>query len=997
VSGDNRPAPANTLLDVFDAQAGRTPTATAAVDDRTAFSYRTLQEASTFLSQALHGRGLAPGDRVALCLSRRIPLLTALLAVWRCGAHYVPLDPTWPPARITGLITDAAPRVLLTDADTSGLPTPSGLAELRADAPYTAASAAGPPSRARLSGTAYLIYTSGTTGLPKGVPVSHGALMQYLTWACHHYDTAGGSGTLVHSSIAADLTVTSLLLPLMTGQRVHLVPSDDPGDVARTLRKVRDLSPLKVTPSGLRLLTELLTGEQLRRAVRHLVVGGEQMTARTLAGLNVRGLLVTNEYGPTEATVGCTAYTFRCGTPVPDPVPIGRPMWNTTVELRTPGTGEPVPAGGTGELVVSGPQVAAGYLDRPKESAARFSTDTRGLHTYRTGDLARIRPDGHLEMLGRIDDQVKIHGYRVEPAEIEAVLTGHPSIADAAVVATRTDATGAAVLSAFLVPATTANKGSVIELARALCEQQLPFYARPDHLRVLHALPLLPSGKVDRRGLAALLHPGPAPADLEGLPGYDDPALRALVRLWTDILGEPPHGREANFFSSGGDSLKAVLFANAIQRAGLHLTVHDVLHHRTIGRIAEVLTTARATEAAPVAEGPVPLSALQNAVLNSRPVPGTWTLRYVTAALHPRVDPIRLQQAFDTVVRRHPALRTTFTNAGGAGWSATLVPFVARGLHLLDLSGHQAEKHDEVVERVLAEREGHLGLTGPLVDLVLIGGGGGPLRIAWIVHHLVADLVSLQILTHDLWHAYDDPAAPPSGGDDGYVHWLTSAQHAPELPTGPWLTDSPHTTATHLGPDVRDSLLAAHKESSRRPLALLAGALLAALADIRPDLPAALCVELHGRDRTGHDLAAAVGWLTSLHPVRAARALLADPDALAHAVHTQLANTHPAPPGPLAPIALNYLGELPEGALKLPPIAAAGPLFGLEVVCFTQLGTLQIRWRACPTWMPDATVTRLAAAFASHAAALPPPGASTGTAHELAEITAAFGTEGQGL
>ncbi|MGW0827042.1 amino acid adenylation domain-containing protein [Streptomyces sp. NPDC002845] len=989
MSGTARPAPVRTILETFDAQADRVPDATAAADDRTQASYRTLQNLSAALSEVLHERGVAPGDRVALCVSRRIPLLTALLAVWRCGAHYVPLDPTWPPARIDDLLADAGPQLLITDADTTGLPTPAGLAVLRADEPHTVTTpTAGPTSRARLSETAYLIYTSGTTGRPKGVPVTHSALMQYLDWASHHYDTPGGTGTLVHSSIAADLTVTSLLLPLMTGQFVQLVPSDDPGDVARPLTEARGLSPLKVTPGGLRLLTRLLTGEQLGRAVRHLVVGGEQLTAHALAGLDVPGLTVTNEYGPTEATVGCTAFTFRCGTPVPDPVPIGRPVWNTTVELRTPDAGEPVEPGGTGELVVIGPQVAAGYQDRPQESAARFSTDARGIQAYRTGDLARIRPDGHLEMLGRIDEQLKIHGYRVEPAEIEAVLTGDPSIADAAVVATRTGETGAPVLSAFLVPAATAPKSSAIERARTLCERRLPFYARPDHLHTLDTLPLQPSGKVDRRALAEL----PVPADRGDLPDHNDPVLGALARLWADILGEPPHSREANFFTSGGDSLKAVLYANAVQRAGLQLTVHDVLHHRTLDRIAAALTTAQAAKGAPVTDGPVPLSALQTAVLTTRPVPGAWALRYLSEAPHPDVDPIRLQQAFETVMRRHPALRSAFSFEDGEGWSARLAPLAARGVHLLDLSGQPAGDHEEIVHRCLAERERHLDLTGPLVDLVLIGGEGRS-RIAWIVHHLVADLVSLQILTHDLWHAYDHPAAHPPAGDDGYVRWLKSAQHVPELPAGAWLTESPRTTATRLGPDVRDTLITAQKESPRRPLAILAGALLSALAEVRPDLPAALCVELHGRDRAGHDLAATVGWLTSIRPVHVARALLADPAALADSAYSQLENAAAAPVGPLAPIALNYLGELPEGSLDLPPKGAAGPLFPLEVVCFTQPGTLQIRWRACPTWMPEATVNRLAEAFARHAAVLPTPGAGTVTSHDLAQITAAFGIE----
>ncbi|MEU6718284.1 amino acid adenylation domain-containing protein [Nonomuraea sp. NPDC046802] len=992
LTGADRPPPTCTLVEAFDAQTERTPAATAAADDRAQVSYQALQGSSIALSHVLHARGVASGDRVAVCVSRRIPLLTALLAVWRCGAHYVPLEPTWPAARIGVLLADAAPQLLITDADTTGMPMPTRLTELRADEPPAVMTApARPSSQASLAGIAYLIYTSGTTGQPKGVPVTHGALMQYLGWASHRYDTAGGTGTLVHSSIAADLTVTSLLLPLMTGQRVQLVPADDPHDVARALSQARDLSPLKVTPGGLRLLTRLLTGEQLGRAVRHLVVGGEQLTAHALSGLDVPGLLVTNEYGPTEATVGCTAYTFRCGTAVPDPVPIGQPVWNTTVELRAPGTGQSVPTGSTGELIVMGPQVAAGYQNRSQGSAAWFFTGPGGDHAYRTGDLARVRPDGDLEMLGRIDEQLKIHGYRVEPAEIESVLTRDPSIAEAAVVATRTGAAGALVLSAFLVPAPAAEKDCVVERARTLCERQLPFYARPDHLHLLDFLPLQPSGKVDRRALAEV--PAPSPADQGNPPDRDDPVMDTLARVWRDILGELPRSRETNFFTSGGDSLKAVLFANAARRAGLQVTVHDVLHQRTLGRISSVVVTTQANvDAALVADRPVPLSGLQTAVLTTRPVLGPWTLQYMSAAPYQDVDPIRLQQAFEAAVSRHPALRCTFSFSD-SGWSARLTPFAARGIHLLDLSGHQAGDHDQIVARHLAEREEQLDLSGPLIDLVLIGGVGRP-RIAWIVHHLVADIVSLLILTHDLWDAYDHPDARPPAGDDGYIHWLHSPQNVPELPTGPWLTESPHTMATHLGPHVHDTLLTAQQESTRWPLALLAGALLSAVVEVRPDLPAALCVELHGRDRAGHDLAATVGWLTRLRRVHITPTLLATAPALVDAVHTQLASAWSAPRGPLAPIALNYLGDLPEGALELPSTGAAGALFPLEVVCFTQPGTLQIRWRFCPSWMPEATVSRLAAAFARRTAAFTQPALGAAHAHGLAQIAAAFGNEG---
>ncbi|WP_331733678.1 amino acid adenylation domain-containing protein (plasmid) [Embleya sp. NBC_00888] len=994
LTGPARPAPAHTLLDAFDAQTTRGPDVVAAADDRTHTTYRTLQQTSTALARVLRDHGIGPGDRVAVCMARRIPLLVALLAVWRCGAHYVPLDPFWPPARVDDLLRDATPRLLLTDADTADRTTSAGVRVLRADDPHTpTAPAERWASRARTSDTAYLIYTSGSTGRPKGVPVTHGALAQYLTWASDRYDTARGTGSVAHSSIAADLTVTSLFLPLLTGRRVTLVPSEDPGDLARVLDDARDLSPLKVTPGGMRLLTRLLTREQLARAVRHLVVGGEQLTARALAALDVPGLAVTNEYGPTEATVGCTAYTFRCGTTVPDPVPIGRPVWNATIELRTPGSGEPVLPGCAGEIVVLGSQVAAGYRNRPQESAARFFTDPAGTMAYRTGDLARLRPDGHLEMLGRIDGQLKIHGYRVEPGEIEAVLAADPRIAEAAVVATeaRGDET-APVLSAFLVPAATDTAG-IVERARVLSERQLPFYARPDRIHVLAALPRQPGGKVDRRALAAL------PAATHGATGgprsHDDPVTATLARLWADILGDPPEGPEANFFSGGGDSLKAVLFANRAQRAGLRLTVHDVLHQRTLGRLATVASAATITGGGVVADGPIPLSPLQAAVLSTRPVPGSWTLRYLSQAPHPEVDTTRLQTALETVLRQHPALRSAFSHTEGS-WSARLRSPTPTTVHLVDLRGRPPGEHEAIVRQELEDRERRFDLAGPLVDLVLIRSHRQP-RIAWIAHHLVADLVSMRILTHDLWHAYQHPTAHQPVGDDGYLPWLASAAvtNTPTLPTGTWLAEAPRTVSSRLGPQARDILTATGPGTPRRPLAVVAGALLAALADVRPDLPSALCVELHGRDLVGHDLASTVGWLTTLRLLHAERALPADAATVAAAVHAQLAHPAPAPAGPLPLVALNYLGELSSGAMDMPPIGASGPLFPLEVVCFAPPGSFEIRWRACPTWMPDATLTRLAEAFARHAATAPPPPAATAvTPDDLARITATFGNEG---
>ncbi|MEV7871672.1 amino acid adenylation domain-containing protein [Streptomyces sp. NPDC088124] len=1001
LTGPERPVPAVTVLDAFDVQATRTPDACSATDDRTTASYRQLQADSTTLAGRLAAAGVGDGDLVGVLMSRRVGLLTALLAVWRCGARYVPLDPTLPPGRIRTLLGDATPRLLLTDADTADLPALSdvdGLTVLDVDSAVREASptvrSTAAPSGSRSQGTAYLIYTSGSTGRPKGVPITHAALMNYLLWAGERYDTPGGSGTVVHSSIAADMTVTSLFLPLLTGQCVTLVPSNDLHALAQVLAGLQDLSPLKVTPGLLRLLPQLLTGEQMAHSVRHLVVGGEQLTGPALKELDAPGLLVTNEYGPTEATVGCTAHTVRLGEAVPDPVPVGQPVWNTTIELRTPGDDDLVLPGCVGELVVLGPQVADGYHHRPEETAARFIT-ADGSRAYRTGDLARRRPDGQLEMLGRIDQQVKIHGYRVEPGEIEATLTRDPHIAQAVVLAHPSRNDGSPLLAAFLVAALSADPASVVERAQALAADELPFYARPDRYLVLPELPLLPGGKTNRQALAAM-----TPAAEGGqLLDCGDPAADLLARLWEDILGRPPASEAANFFADGGNSLKAVFFARRAQREGLPLTVHDVLQRRTLGQLTSACHAAAGTAetSAAAAPGPIPLSCIQSAVLTARADADQWTLRYLDDAPHAVVDPARLEAALAVVVRAHPALRSVFTRTE-SGWSASLrAPSpVPVGLLRLDSVRTPAEQ-ERLLRGRFVEAEQQLHLAGPLVSLFLIQDGACRARIAWVVHHLVADLVSLQILTEELWHAYDHPAPHGLLRDDGYLAWLAAAgaRPSPVLAADSWTSESRCTTASRPGPRAWEALVAAQQRGPRWPVALLAGALLAALADVRPDLPARVCVELHGRDVPGHDLVSAVGWLTAFRPLHAQRTLLADPQSLTAALHGQLYSSVP-PAGPLPPVALNYLGDLAPGSdVDLPAVEAGVALFGLEAVCFTRAGVLEVRWRACPGWMPDATLARLAEAFAHHAAIAPgPPDTSALPQSDLDRINAAFGKEG---
>ncbi|MDX3025807.1 amino acid adenylation domain-containing protein [Streptomyces acidiscabies] len=959
---DTGTAVPSTLVEAFTTQAELTPAACAARDDDQEVTYRELAVVSAVLAQTLAERGVAAGDRVAVCMSRRVPLLAVLLAVARRGAAFVPIDPALPAGRVADLLADAGPRLLVTDLHGDGAAPLTGCPPvLRIDALPSSSLPDGPePAEVRPETDVYVIYTSGSTGRPKGVPITHAALMNYLGWAAVHYGTADGSGTLAHSSISVDMTVTSLFLPLLTGQAVTLLPSDEPKDLADALTRARDLSPLKVTPGGLRLLATMLTGDQIAQATRHLVVGGEQLTAATLDLLNAPGLPVTNEYGPTEATVGCCAHTLRLGEhPAAGPVPIGTPIRSTMIELRTPDGRLALP-GTAGELVVTGPGVAAGYLGLPAETDARFTADPHtGVRSYRTGDLAVLGPGGQLVMLGRGDDQLKIHGYRIEPGEIEAVLTGHPGITAAAVTTT----SGTPVLAAFLVPAPGADPAALPEAATALAADRLPFYARPDRYEVLDQLPLRGNGKVDRRALAE--RPAPAPVG-EALDAAD-PQLAVVAALWSEVLGAPPSSPDANFFAEGGDSIKAVLLAGRAQRAGLELTVHDILQRRTLRRIAAAVRPAGARDT--VKPGPVPLTPHQAGFLaRGSARPQRWIVRWSAEAPAP-VDAGRLELALAATVAGHEALRTSFTCTGGR-WTARLGEPDPVPVHVLDLDGVPDASREPAIADALEQVESGIDLAGPLLGLCLIRAAGQADRIVWIVHHLVADVVSLQSLNQELWHAYASPAAAQRRGD-GYAAWLRDQDSRPATPFPSWpRSGGPavcRTAVSRLGADACRHLADAQQAAPRWALAVLAAAVLGALAEVRPDLPAALCAELHGRDRPGLDLAAAVGWLTDFRPLRAEQSVLVDPATLAAALHHQVEQPQDGNAA-LPAIALNYLGDLPAGQEPDLPDAAAGPLFGLEAVVWTGPETVDVRWRFDEAFIPAATVTRLADAFARHAA-----------------------------
>jgi amino acid adenylation domain-containing protein len=426
-----------TVVDLFEAQAARTPEAAAVQLRDLSLTYAELNHQANVLAHELTRRGVGAETLVPVCMENSLELVIALLGILKAGGAYVPFDPAHPVDRLAGLLDDigAVPVVLAQTGTAERLPTMVGglLCVERASAPKTLVP--NPVRAAQPHNLVYVIYTSGTTGKPKGVMVQHDGLMNYLLWAQKAYSDGQPTSFALHSSLAFDLTVTSIYLPLITGGTIRIYPdSAKTGLVIREVFADNAVDVVKLTPSHLALVRDL---DLSQTRIKKLIVGGEDFKtelAQAIHRLSNGRLAQFNEYGPTEATVACMIHRFDPQHDTRPSVPIGRPSDNMQVYVLDKRL-QPVPTGVIGEMYLAGVNIARGYLHRPELTSERFLPDpfTPGQRMYRTGDLARWLPSGQLEFLGRNDHQVKVGGVRIELAEVEAALLTHPSIREAVV------------------------------------------------------------------------------------------------------------------------------------------------------------------------------------------------------------------------------------------------------------------------------------------------------------------------------------------------------------------------------------------------------------------------------------------------------------------------------------------------------------------------------------------------------------------------------------
>ncbi|WP_338894782.1 amino acid adenylation domain-containing protein [Streptomyces sp. TG1A-60] len=594
-----------TVLDLFAAAVADRPTATAVRSGTRALDYRALDAWADAIAARLHDQGIESGSVVGVLVERGIHLVPALLGILRSGAAFLPLDPAYPTDRLRGYTEVARCDLILTDRTTHALGAVLGTALL---VPEADGSAPAVPQLVEADGLAYLLFTSGSTGTPKGVEIEHGALANFLSGIGERLGSSAEDAVLAHTTVAFDISLLELLLPLTVGATVVLASREVARDPQRLAELAGEVTVAQATPSMWRLL--LATG-WTPPAELTVLSGGEALPLSVAEGLHASARVLWNLYGPTEATIWASAHRV---TSVGAFVPLGEPLPNLQLHVLDERL-EPCAPGVTGTLWISGAGLARGYAHRPDLTADAFTVHpVSGVRLYRTGDEVRLHADGAIEWLGRADAQVKVRGNRIEPAEIEQVLERFAGITAAVAVAARFEDRGEPRLTAYLVGDGLPTKAELDEFVGAT----LPEYMVPDAYVRLDALPLTDNGKVARARLPmptreTVLRADAAPAPSVPAPAPDaapadaaltTDALTELIALvFADTVGQPEFAADANFFDLGGDSANVAVAAVRLSRElGAEVTAPSIFATGTAIKLARLLAAdglVRITEPEP--------------------------------------------------------------------------------------------------------------------------------------------------------------------------------------------------------------------------------------------------------------------------------------------------------------------------------------------------------------------------------------------------------------
>nr|QEO74616.1 condensation domain-containing protein [uncultured bacterium] len=883
---------------LFEARAAERPEAVALVCEGEQVSYSELNRRSNQLAHYLRELGVGPEVVVGLCMDRTVEMVVGLLGILKAGGAYLPLDPTYPQQRLSFMLDDAAPSILLTKQSLEPSLPFSAARVLCLDADqhlFVNHSDENPHANIHPFNLAYLIYTSGSTGIPKGVQIQHRALVNFLHSMQREPGLTANDYLLAVTSLSFDIAALEIFLPLTCGAQVEVVSREmaAQGVVLKERLIGSQATIMQATPATWRLLVGAgLDGlDRLQRWC-----GGEALNRELANQLANDQTVVWNLYGPTETTIWSGLWRVKPGS---ESVLIGKPIANTQFYVLDEHF-RPTPVGVPGELYIGGDGVARGYMNRPELTAERFTPNpfgkSKGSRLYRTGDVVKWKAEGELEYVERRDQQVKVRGYRIELGEIEAVLNEHPAVRES-VAAVKEDGAGNKRLVAYIVEET-GNRVSAREL-RENVKERLPEYMVPTQLMKIEAMPLTPNGKVDRKklssleGMSLILNEYVAPRSM---------SEAMLAEIWQRALGVERVGINDNFFELGGDSIISIQIIAISRERGFQFTPKDLFQYQTIATLLEAIGSGAVVEAEQgIVMGPVRLTPPQQWFFEQELSQPEHFNQSLLLEVREQVDAALLEKAAQQLLVQHDALRLRFERSE-SGWqqyhaeAEEPVSFTT-----FDLSSGTASEQAAAIEAEAAAVQASLNLSeGPLVRFVYFDlGDNQPARLLLVCHHLIVDGMSWRIILQDLQQSYRALAAgeevPPLLKSTSYKQWAEEvAAYAESDAVGEqeaaWLQpDREHVQRLPRDYDSRENLVSsagvvAMSLTEPETEALLQEVPAAYYTQINEVLLSALAVTLkrwtgqrlvsidmegHGRDPISErvDVSRTVGWFTTIYPV----------------------------------------------------------------------------------------------------------------------------------
>ncbi len=879
---------------LFELQTQKNPKKIAVEHGDKKLTYQQLNEKANQLANFLIVRGVSPGTNVGLMITHSLDLVIAIFGILKAGGTYLPIDPDYPQERITYILKDGRASFLITDIVNSNLaPNDCEVMNIK-KMNLKIYSKTKDELLSKPNENAYIIYTSGSTGNPKGVIVGHRSLVNYSCWAGSQYIKNGNDVFALYSSIAFDLTVTSIFTPLLFGCKVKIYSNDKNEYVLFRIIRDNEATIVKLTPSHLSLIKDMKNDNS---SIHSFIVGGEDLKvdlARKIYDRFGQRVRLFNEYGPTEATVGCMIHEFLVNKDIGSSVPIGKPAANTRIYILDQSK-QLMPLGIKGEIYISGDPVARGYNNNIDLTSEKFLKDpfSPNRYMYKSGDLGLLRHDGILEYHGRIDSQVKIRGNRIELGEIEACLLNYPSIKDCVVV-DNNDQDGAKFLSAYL---TTTKDFNEYELREFLFSSLIPSMV-PTYLIVIDEIPLTPNGKVNKSLL-------PKPNTKANNCTADSHALqkeeKQFLKVVSEILLVDNISMSDNFYHLGGDSIKAIQIASKLGVIGLQIKVSDMMLSPILGDIMRRTKTTESKKS--FNQGP------QKGSITTPPIidwffsqnftnPNHYA-QSVLLELEADFKQTQLETAINEIIYHHDALRINIDrDTGSIFYNEKHLKSKAK-LKAIELSDIDLSEALLKLKKISLELKESFDIErGLLFKTCLFIMPNSRKLLLLTAHHLVVDGVSWRIITDNLaflleqiqskkqpnlphkttsfkeWcQVLEDHKKEISNEEIAFWSSITTNQFRYPLEQA---NDDDNQTRTKriitnlTEEETHDFLTIANKPYNTNPEELLIVALSLTMKDVRRQNNTIIEIENHGRYELHEeiDLTETVGWFTSMYPVQ---------------------------------------------------------------------------------------------------------------------------------